>query len=78
MTPEFTTGDKVPRSGSYRTFHLHRLKKLVTLLRNNLFPACPSCAVPVGFGLLCPIPVESAGARFRLLTETKQGGRHTR
>jgi hypothetical protein len=69
--PEFTTGDRVPRSGNYRIFHVHRLKEFVSLLKDNTFPACPSCDVPVGFGLLSPVPIESASARFRLLMEQK-------
>ena len=68
----YNTGQKVPRSGSYRTFHKHALASEIPLLKNVFFRACPACRVPVQFELVSAVTVESAGARFRLLMQTQR------
>jgi hypothetical protein len=65
--PKFSTGQEVPTSGIYTTFHAHALASRVALLRSGRFPSCSQCTVPVQFELVSGVPVECAQARFRLL-----------
>lgn len=66
----FTTGQTVRRSGTYKTMHPHRLTAEITLLSRQVFPNCPSCAIPVSFAMVSRPATESASARFRLLMNT--------
>lgn len=65
----FANGQSVSQSGHYQVFHRpHALRKNVTLLKGNYFPACARCTVPVHFELAQGLMVESARERFRLLS----------
>lgn len=68
----FETGQKVPRSGTYTVFHRpHLLRREVALLKEHSFPACSRCVLPIHFGLLHAVQVESARDKFRLLMHSR-------
>jgi hypothetical protein len=62
------TQGRVPRSGIYRVSHVHRILD-IRLLKGSIFPACPKCSSAMQFALISAVPVESAGGRFRFLTQ---------
>jgi hypothetical protein len=65
----FKTNEEVPRSGIYRVLHTKHSMRDITLLKGKTFPACPGCLSAIQFVLIRAIPIESAGARFRLLMQ---------
>jgi len=69
-----STGEQVPRSGTYTVFHTHPIRD-IKLLRNWIFPACPKCSSAMQFALAAAIPNESALERFRLLMQEQSPAR---
>jgi hypothetical protein len=68
----FFSGQPVPRSGTYRTLHHHRLASEIVLLSQHVLPVCAECGIPVRYVFVNCVPVESAQARFRLLMHKQQ------
>ena len=69
---DLVSGGYVPRSGNYTPLHSHRQMESVTLLKNNVFPACEVCGLAVRYAIVNWVSQESASARFRLLMHTRQ------
>jgi hypothetical protein len=65
----FKTNEEIPRSGIYRVSHTEHAIRDIRLLKGKIFPACPRCLSAIQFSLISAIPIESAGARFRLLMQ---------
>jgi len=68
---DLVSGGSVPRSGNYTLLH-HRHVGSITLLKNDVFPACELCGTAVRYALVSWVSQESASTRFRLLMHTKQ------
>jgi len=80
MQVAFKPGDLVPCSGIYKVHHAqHRLDHSVTILKDELFPACRRCGDAVTFSLERTVSESSAvHGNFRVVLEEylvwKQGG----
>jgi hypothetical protein len=69
--PQLLSGGYVPRSGNYTPLHSHSTGTL-SLLKNNVFPKCEVCGLPVQYAVESWVRQESASTRFRLLMHTRQ------
>lgn len=72
VVKDYSSGEPVPRSGTFRLKHRHSGIREITLLKNHIFPSCSHCAAPVHYTFVNWLPSESASSRFRLLMHKPQ------
>ena len=70
-----STGERVPRSGTYRISHGHPIPD-IRRLQGRICPACPKCSSAMQFTLTSSIPTETARERFRLLMQEESHSQH--
>jgi hypothetical protein len=63
----YSSGQAVPRSGTFRLTHKHAVVHEITLLKNHTFTGCSRCSLPVLYAFVNWLPCESASSRIRLL-----------
>jgi hypothetical protein len=68
----YSSGEVVPRSGTFRLTHKHAVIHEIALLKSHVFPSCSHCSLPVHYVFVNWLPTETVSSRFRLLMHTSQ------
>jgi hypothetical protein len=68
----YSSGQQVPRSGTFRFNHKHAKLHEIALLKDHIFPSCSHCGLAVHYAFVNWLPYESASSRFRLLMHKAQ------